>query len=270
MRKALLPCMMLALMVFAGPKAHAQNIDPGVKAGKNLIAIRGQEQKLYFYPGAGGALHHKVLFVTGDGGHRGFAITIANKMADMGNDVYVLDAKRYLSSFTGKTHLTESDVMSDFHRLVIQITGGQITRGAQEKVTLVGWSTGAGLVVLASADTNKDCYDGVIAVSLGKVNILGWRWMDNLTYLTGKMPHEPAYLTDEYLPEISPLPVFVIQSSKDQFIPAEESTALFVKIKRPKHYALIHANNHTFAGNREEFFNALERGLQWLKQPDHH
>ncbi|MGH9802937.1 MAG: alpha/beta hydrolase, partial [Blastocatellia bacterium] len=112
---------------------------PEIKPGKNSITIRGQRQKLYFYPGAGAAAHHKVLFAPGDGGHRGFAITIAEKLAGMGYDVYALDTKHYLSSFTGKTHLTESDVMADFHQLADWVTGN-----SGEKIALAGWSTGGG------------------------------------------------------------------------------------------------------------------------------
>lgn len=264
MKRALPLSLILALVLFGATTAFGQNATPAIKPGKNTLLLRDQKQKIYFYPAAGAGAHPKALFVTGDGGHRGFAITIAKKIAEMGADVYALDAKRYLSSFTGKTHLTEADVMKDFHQLVEDVTGG-----SGEKVSLVGWSTGAGLVVLASADGNKDCYNGVVAVSLGKVNILGWRWKDNFTYLTGGMPHEPTFPSDQYLPAIAPLPVFVIQSSRDQFIPNEESEALFVKINRPKHYALIHANNHSFEGNREEFFRELQRGLQWIGKPHH-
>lgn len=63
---------------------------------------------------------------------------------------------------------------------------------------------------------------------------------------------------------VAPLPVFVIQSSGDQFIPNEEAESLFVQTKRPKHFSLIHANNHSFEGNRNGFFIALQKGLQWI------
>jgi len=61
----------------------------------------------------------------------------------LAGDVYPLDTKHYLSSFTGKTHLTESDVMADWRRLADCVTGN-----ADEKITLVGWSTGACLATL--------------------------------------------------------------------------------------------------------------------------
>lgn len=261
MKRLFLPMLILWLATLCLPRVMAQSSTPEIKPGKNSVMIRGQRQKLYFYPGALRPPHHKVLFAPGDGGHRGFAITIAEKLAALGYDVYAFDTKHYLSSFTGKTHLTESEVMADFHQIAEGVTGN-----SGEKITLAGWSTGAGLAVLAAADANKASYDGLIAISLGKMNILGWRWLDNLTYLTGKMPKEPAFQSDEYLPKIAPLPVFVIQSSGDQFIPNEEAEAMFVTTKRPKHFALIHANNHSFESNRDGFFAALQQGMQWIRR----
>ena len=261
MKRRFLPVLVLLFATLCWPKAFAQSLTPEIKPGKNSVVIRGQRQKLYFYPGAGAAPHHKILFAPGDGGHRGFAIKIAENLAGMGYDVYALDTKHYLSSFTGKTRLTESDVMADWRRLADCVTGN-----ADEKITLAGWSTGAGLATLAAADANKARYDGLIAISLGKTNILGWRWVDNFTYLTGKTPNEPKFQSDEYLPKIAPLPVFVIQSSNDQFIPTEEAEALFVTTKRPKHFALIHANNHSFESNRDGFFAALRQGMEWIKR----
>lgn len=259
MKKLFLPAGVLLVALLCLPIVLAQPSMPLIKPGKNPVTIRGQGQKLYFYAGAEDGPHHKVLFAPGDGGHRGFAITIAQKLAGLGYDVYALDTKHYLSSFTGKTHLTEPDVMADFHRLADWATGN-----SGETITLAGWSTGAGLAVLAAADLNKASYDGLIAISLGKTNILGWRWVDNFTYLTGKLPNEPAFQSDSYLPKVARLPVFVIQSSNDQFIPNDEAEALFVKTKRPKHFALIHANNHSFESNRDGFFAALQQGIQWI------
>ncbi len=195
MKRWFLPVLVLLFATPCWPKAFAQSPMPEIKPGKNSVVIRGQRQKLYFYPGAGAAPHHKILFAPGDGGHRGFAIKIAENLARMGYDVYALDTKHYLSSFTGKTHLTGSDVMADWRRLADCVTGN-----ADEKITLAGWSTGAGLATLAAADANKARYDGLIAISLGKTNILGWRWVDNFTYLTGKTPNEPTFQSDEQRP----------------------------------------------------------------------
>ena len=40
-------------------------------------------------------------------------------MTSWGYDVYGLDTKTYLTSFTGKTTLKETEVAADFHQLAI-------------------------------------------------------------------------------------------------------------------------------------------------------
>ena len=246
--------------------AQSSSLAP-LRAGKNLVIVRGQTQKLYFIPStttASQATPHRILFAPGDGGWRGFAITIAKQLAAQGNDVYALDTQHYLSSFTrGKEHLKPDEVMGDFQQLTELINAS-----SPEKLTLVGWSTGAGLGVLAAAAQHKENYDGLVAISLGKTNILGWRCWDNLTYLTNKPPHEPTFQTETYLPQITPLPILVIQSSNDQFIPNEDAEALFIQSKHPKRFKLIHAHDHSFNGKRTEFFAALQQGLQWIRRHD--
>jgi hypothetical protein len=56
--------------------------------GKNVVTVRGQKQEIYYYPATGAKLNHKVLFAPGDGGWRGWAITIAQQMAGWGYDVF--------------------------------------------------------------------------------------------------------------------------------------------------------------------------------------
>jgi hypothetical protein len=115
MKRLFLPVLILPFAIPCWPKAFAQSPMPEIKPGKNSVAIRGRRQKLYFYPGAGAAPHHKILFA-----------------------------------------------------------------------------------------------------------------------------------------------------------PNEEAEALFVTTKRPKHFALIHANNHSFESNRDGFFAALRQGMQWIKRREAH
>lgn len=101
-----------ALPLYAGRGSDARR-------DRNRVIVCSQTQHVYYYPGsantsrAGG----KILFAPGDGLWRGFAITIAERMAAWGFDGYGLDTKQYLESFTGKTVLKESDVMADFRQI---------------------------------------------------------------------------------------------------------------------------------------------------------
>ncbi len=230
-------------------------------SGKNVVTIRGQKQDIYFYPATGTKLNRKVLFAPGDGGWRGWAITLAQQMAGWGYDVYGLDTKTYLTGFTGGAGIKEHDVVSDFHQIA-----QWITKGANERVTLVGWSEGAGLSVLAAAGTeNKRTFNGLVTFGLGDENVLGWTWRDNVTYITKSKPNEPAFHAKDYMAYITPLPYLMLHSSKDEFVSFEEAKLLATAAREPKRISVIQANNHRFDGNVNEFYRQLKEGLEWMK-----
>ena len=229
--------------------------------GRNSVAVRGKAQTIWFYPATGAKLDRKVLFIAGDGGWRGWAITVAQQMAAWGYDVYGLDTRNYLSSFTGGAPLKEAEVMNDFKQIAEWMADKP-----GERVTLVGWSEGAGLGVLAvAADANKKTFTGLITFGLGDENILGWNWRDTLTYLTKTTPNEPTFKAANYMARIAPLPLLMIQSSRDEYTPLDEAKRLFAAAREPKKFAIIEAQNHKFSGNQEEFNRALREGLQWMK-----
>jgi dienelactone hydrolase len=227
--------------------------------GRNAVGVRGQTQDVYLYP-AQGAVHGSVLFVPGDGGWRGLAIDIARTMSGAGYDVYGLDTKRYLAGFTGNTPLRETDVMHDFHEIAVWIAQGRSAR-----ISLVGWSEGAGLCLLAAASPEgKSVFTGLITLGLPEKNILGWRTVDYLTWITKKMPDEPAFRSLDYMHRVSPLRLWMLQSTKDEYVPLENSRTLFSAASEPKRFSAIEARNHRFDGNQNELYRLIREGLQWL------
>jgi dienelactone hydrolase len=233
-------------------------------AGKNALVIRGQQQDVYFYPAQGGVNNaQKVLFLCGDGGFQGFTLDIAAAMAKAGYDVYGFDTKRYLESFTTDAGaLKEADVQRD----LAEVAKWMQTRW-RERVTLAGWSTGAGLAVLAAASSdNRALFNGVVTFGLSNTNELGWRLRDDVTYLTGADPDEPMFRTNDYIGKLAPLPLCMIQSGNDQFISKDEAEGLFAAAQQPKLYKMVEAENHAFDGNADGLFDALREGLAWANQ----
>lgn len=252
-------CGLVLLMLLSAP-VFAQPPSPG----RNSVAIRGQTQDVYFYPATGGSSGplKRILFAPGDGGWRGWAVTIAQTMSAWGYDVYGLDTKRYLTSFTGKTTLSEADVMNDFRQLAEWMTGR-----SGERVILVGWSEGAGLALLAAASTeNKKTFSGVITFGLAEAGVLGWRWIDDLTYITKRPPKEPRFQTAKFVAQVAPLPLVMLHSSRDEDVSVDVARQLFWLARDPKQLAIIDAKNHRFDGNQDEFFRRLREGVQWITQ----
>jgi alpha-beta hydrolase superfamily lysophospholipase len=238
--------------------AYSENPKPG----KNEIPIRGHDQNIYFYPAEGAGPHRKVLFAPGDGGWRGFAITVAEELTKSGYDVYGLDTRRYLKSFTGSSVLSTPEIASDFNQMA-----RWVQQGTQESVFLVGWSEGAGLGLAATADTkNQMIFSGLVAIGTPEVNILAWHWTDIGAAVTKSLPREPTFKSADFIPKVSPLPLLLLASTSDEYITTEATRALFSMAREPKRLVIINARNHKYGGNTEEFFRALREGLNWIEQ----
>lgn len=253
------PAVSLVALVLIPALLAAQNVAPG----KNSLTVRGRVQYVYFYPGrnSADAPQGRILFAPGDGGWRGFATAVAETVANWGYDFYGLDTKQYLESFTGKTTLTETEVMTDIRAIADWIAPVRAGR-----VILLGWSEGAGLMVLAAAAEDRNKYVGVITMGLGDMNVLGWRFADNLTYITKKEPREPAFSSLTFIPRIAPLPIVMIQSSNDEYVARSEADRLFAAAREPKRFILVEARNHRFDGNQDEFFRQLRAAFEWVIQ----
>ena len=182
-------------------------------------------------------------------------------MAKAGYDVYGFDTKSYLESFTTDAGaLKEEDVQRD----LAEVAKWMRTRW-RERVTLVGWSQGAGMVMLAASGPDKDgLFNGVVTFGLSDTAVLGWRLRDDVTYVTGADPDEPMFHASGYMPQVAPLPFYMIKSSNDQFITKEEAEGLFAAAQQPKLYKVVQAQDHAFDGNTEGLFQALREGLAWV------
>jgi pimeloyl-ACP methyl ester carboxylesterase len=232
------------------------------KPGKNEVTIRSQRQTIYFYPAKGAGSHRKILFAPGDGGLRGFSVTITEELAKAGYDVYCIDTRRYLESFTGPVVLSTAEIHSDFNQMA-----KWIQQRSQERILLVGWSEGAGLGLVATANAaDQTIFDGLVAIGTPEYNILAWHWIDIGAEITKKLPHEPTFRSGDFMAKVSPLPLFVIASTSNEYVTPEVTRTLFSAARQPKRLVMIDAQDHKYSGNTESFFHALQEGLNWIQQ----
>lgn len=232
-------------------------------AQKVPITIRGRVLTFRHYaaPAGGAAALRKVLLASGDGGWKGFENAIARTMAGWGFDVYGLSTREYLKSFSVGGGLTETEAAEDFGAIAERLAGGDGGR-----VTLLGWSAGASLAVLAGArEQNKKWLEGVAAISLPKEGELGWRWLDCLAFLPFLKQHGPFFSSLANVPKVAPLPLLIIQSSRDKWVPDQDRDELFAVAIRPRRRVFLHAGGHSFPGARTKFFEELKNGLEWIR-----
>jgi fermentation-respiration switch protein FrsA (DUF1100 family) len=235
--------------------------------GRNSISLRGEQQDIYYFPPAAGRARATVLFTPGDGGWRGMAVDVANKLASWGYRVFGWDTKRYLRGFTNGAHtLSESDISRDFltvARLVDPQPGS--------RVLLVGWSQGAAMSVIpAASPAGRNVFRGLLLIGLPRSGVLGWRWKDDLSYVTKSEPDEPRFETVGYLRELAPLPICVVQGGNDEYTPPQAIASLYQDASSPKRLLVVAGAHHNFSGHESEFYARLQEGLEWIEHSQPH
>jgi pimeloyl-ACP methyl ester carboxylesterase len=232
---------------------------------REAFVLRGHEQILYHFPSAThqSGTHAPVLFIPGDAGWHGAAVDMARMMSSLGYDVYGLEVRRYLESFTDhRGALTETKMAED-----MQQTVREVDSLAGRPVILVGWSQGAAMAVLAAARmTRKELVSGVLTIALPEAASLGWRWQDSMRSLIGGDPREPQFQVAPLLPRVAPIPFWMIYGTRDHFTPVEAARRLVALARRPFRRHEIEGGDHRLGGHRAELLASLKSGLAWLER----
>ena len=240
----------LSASIIAGPSPQSVH----------QLSIRGHVQRLELYGPPRGT---PVIVSSGDGGWIHLGPHVAELLAGRGFFVVGFDVKAYLASFTNDAAtLRSADEPGDYRALATFAAGG-----SGQKPILIGVSEGAGLSVLAAANPDtKALLGGVIALGLPDRNELGWRWKDSLIYLTHRLPNEPAFSSAALIGTISPLPLALVQSTHDEFVPLQETQRIFAQASEPKKLWIVDAANHRFSNNLPEFDARLMEAIAWVQR----
>jgi fermentation-respiration switch protein FrsA (DUF1100 family) len=233
---------------------------PSARADTETIDLRGRPQTLHLYGSRGG---QPVIVSSGDGGWIHLAPHVAEVLAERGFFVVGFNVKQYLEGFTGgHGTLRPEDVPGDFD-VLCQFAA----RGDQRKPILIGVSEGAGLSVLAATDRRlQPVLAGVVGLGLPDVNELGWRWTDSVIYLTHHAPDEPTFSTAVIAGRMSPVPLAMIHSTHDEFVPVAEAERIFANARDPKRMWIVNAANHRFSDNLAEFDARLVEAVRWVSE----
>jgi alpha-beta hydrolase superfamily lysophospholipase len=227
---------------------------------RETVTIRGQTQSLRLYGSRGGV---PVIVSSGDGGWIHLGPHVAAVLAAKGFFVVGFDVKAYLEQFTsGNIPLRPEDEPGDF-KVIVDFAA----RGSSQKPILLGVSEGAGLSVLAASNPSlKREIAGVIGLGLPDINELGWRWKDALIYLTHDVPKEPTFRASAIVDRVAPVPLGLIHSTKDEFVPVAQAQDMLERAQEPKRLWIIKAADHRFSDNLPEFDKCLLEAITWITQ----
>jgi dienelactone hydrolase len=203
-----------------------------------------------------------VVFTSGDGAWSPFCADVAAHIAATGRTVVGFNAKEYLTTFaTSQKPVTPEELTHDY----VEIIDAALARpgvDAKAKVTLAGWSLGAGYSVLVSSDNVlKTRVSRVVAISLPNYNELAWKPTDSIIYITHGTPREKVFQAQDYLPRLTPLPLVMLNATNDDTSPLADAQALFNKATDPRRFFTVTADGHHFEGGEKEFYKDLDESF---------
>jgi alpha-beta hydrolase superfamily lysophospholipase len=250
--------LMLAVLVgFAAPAV------PAPVADRVDMPLRGRAMALTVYRPAGTPTG-TIIMGSGDVGWVGLAVSLAQHLSGQGYVVIGVNVRDYLSAFTTRTgHLTPLDIQHDFSELSRYMRARGLL---PPPVILSGVSEGAALAVLAaSAPENHAWAGGVITMGLPALAEIAWRWSDFTAWITKKDAAEPSFAPGDYIAAIAPLPLVMIQSKKDEYVPEADYRAFERAAHDPSRLVLIDASNHRFTDRMPQLHRAYADALDWIR-----
>ena len=227
------------------------------------VQVRGKTLSLAIYRSAA-APKGTVIMGSGDVGWVGLAVAMAQQLNASGYTVAGVNVRQYLSAFSeGKSHLTVADVPRDYSAIADLLRSERLLSAP---VILSGVSEGAALSALAASDpANHAWIDGVIAMGLPEVAELAWHWSDVGAWILKKDANEPSFHAHEIIAGVAPVPLVLIQSTKDEYVPEADYRRLYDTARDPKKLILIDASNHRFTDKQKELRGAYADALDWIR-----
>ena len=159
---------------------------------------------------------------------------------------------------------TPADVARDYAR-IIGVAKQQLDLPDATPTILVGVSRGSGLAVAAAGEPDlQPSLAGVVAVALTREEEYVQR-PKRRRKAPRAAPRRWSMLDNyEYLPRLRTLPLSIIQSTHDEYLPAEEARRLLGPDSELRQLHPIVSKNHSFTDARAGLYAQLQASLSWV------
>jgi hypothetical protein len=206
-----------------------------------------------------------VLYATGDGGWRSADRGLFQHLASWGYPLAGFSARHYLEHLRFEA-TTPAHVAEDYREL-IGFAKKALELPADTPTVLVGFSRGSGLAVVAAGQSElQPLLGGVLAIALSDEE----EYVRDDKTRAGRGPPRSgdrrlATLRPyEILAGLDRLPLAVIQSTADRYLPAAQARQLFGPDGERRRFYPIQAGSHTFAGGRDALYEQARAALEWI------
>ena len=248
----------IALLLAVGLSGCA-TLMPAATRSHLATSVQLHEHALTLHLSAPRPLASAILLVyaTGDGGWWGRDRELFDHLKEWGYPAVGFSAREYVHHL-GKQALRPQEVASDYDA-IIRTAELSLGLAASTRAVLIGKSRGAGLAVAAAGPALlKPHLAGILAVGLTAEE-------EYVRRLRRARPRQLVMLdTYRYLDRIAALPVTVIQSTRDQYISADQARRLFGADTAVRQLVAVDARDHNFGGAVDRLYAEMERSLRWI------
>lgn len=252
----------LASVSLSGCATHARPASSAERAGRAPaltdldVALNGSRLTLHLARSPLPDPHVLLVYATGDGGWRGKDRDLFRQMTSWGYAVVGFSAPEYLKHLPGDEGTTTPVRLGEDYGSIISAARRALALGPSVPAVLVGVSRGADLAVVAAGQPRLQSeLEGVVAVALTREE----------EYVRRRRRPEVALELYGYLPRLGPLPVSVIQSTRDTYLDASEARQLFGADTPSRQFHAVEARNHSFRGARPVLYATLRTSLAWVE-----
>lgn len=238
--------------------AHSPvRLEKSVRQFDTALSLNGHPLTLHLTSGVANPSGLLLVYATGDGGWRGKDRDVYRHIEDWGYTAVGFSAPDYLGHLPGEAGTTTPARLGTDYRHIIDMARQQLRVVDAVPVVLVGVSRGADLaIVAAGAPSVREELAGVVAMGLTREE----------EYVHRRRREGEAIELYARLPRLGSLPVSVIQSTRDNYVPAAEARVLFGPDTPTRQFHAVAARNHSFSGARDELYAALHASLAWIDE----
>jgi hypothetical protein len=214
------------------------------------LLLHGHQLKLHLVNPAASVHLPLIVYATGDGGWKRKDLQTYQQVKSWGYPIAGFSSPDYLKHLEpGVKTLTVDQLAHDF-AAIIDFAEARMSLPDNTPVILLGVSRGADLAVAAAGESplhNK--LRGVVVVGLTREE----EYVD--------MPDLYGHLSD-----LGVLPLAVVQSTHDNYVPADKARALFGPDTNERRLQAIPAKNHNFSDARDAMYAAIRESLEWIDE----
>lgn len=209
-----------------------------------------------------------VLFASGDGGLRFTSRTIYKHLAEQSYFVAGFSSGEATKVSKASAPLNVPAFVDDM--LSMEREAGRLLGVADNTpVVLVGLSSGASMVVLAGAQPAiQPRLAGSVAIALTREYDHGAVPSVEPGVLDYAADERHRILTYPLIERMGAVPLAVIQSTSDSYVPAAESRRLMGPDTALRRLFEVDARNHSFRDAKPKMLTELDAALQWIRE--HH